>query len=526
MTTLEAATEDLGDTPVPDDPAEQVSRPLLPTWVVNVVLIGIVAFGIAVRLYSRSTLWLDEALSVNISKLAVGDIFEALRHDGHPPLYYVMLHYWMEVFGDGDIAVRLLSSVFSVATLPLAWIAGRRVAGLTGARWALVVVALSPYCVRYATETRMYSLVMLLALGGYLLLDDALKRPTWPRLAGIAVVSGLLLLSHYWAIWLLGAVGLLLAWRWWRAPDERPATLRSMLATAAGGVLFLPWLSSFLYQSSHTGTPWGKPFRPTSALAITLADMSGGLNFFDAHLAATLIVLLCLLALFTARAAGNRLALDLGTVPRVRRELAVATLTFGLGIVIAFLTSATFQSRYAAVIVPLVLVATAAGVAVLPEKPRLLAGALVIGMSLMGIGWTEYFERTQSADVAAQVSAHMRPGDVVVYCPDQLGPGYSREMPDDLVELAYPTLAAPDRVDWVDYADRNAAANPEQIASKVLDRAEGHNIFLVWKGDYQTFGEQCQDLLTALTRDRVAQTVIQVNQDHFYEPAFLTWIQP
>jgi uncharacterized membrane protein len=525
MRTIEAATENLGDAPVEDVPAT-ASRPLLPTWLVNLVLVGIVAFGIAARLYSRSSLWLDEALSVNISKLSVGDIFEALRHDGHPPLYYVLLHYWMELVGEGDVAVRLLSSVFSIASLPLAWIAGRRIAGVTGARWALVTVALSPYCVRYATETRMYSLVMLLALGGYLLLDDVLKRPTWPRLVGVAVISGLLLLSHYWSIWLLGAVGLLLLWRWWRTPDERPATLKAVVAVAAGGLLFLPWLPAFLYQSSHTGTPWGKPYRPTSALSVTLADMAGGLNFFDAHLAATLLVILCLVALFTAKAVGNRVELDLTTVPRVRRELAVAALTFGLGILIAFLTSATFQSRYAAVIVPLLLIASAAGVAVLPEKARLVTGALVIGLSLLGIGWTEYFQRTQSADVAAQVSAHMKPGDVVVYCPDQLGPGYSREMPDDLVELAYPTLASPERVDWVDYKARNEAADPEEIAGKVLDRAEGHNIFLVWKGDYTTFGQQCQDLLTALTEDRIAKTIVQVDQNGFYEPAFLTWIQP
>ena len=37
-------------------------------------------------------------------------------------------------------------------------------------------MALSPYWVRYATETRMYSLAMLLVLAGYLLVD-ALVEP-------------------------------------------------------------------------------------------------------------------------------------------------------------------------------------------------------------------------------------------------------------------------------------------------------------------------------------------------------------
>ena len=51
--------------------------------------------GVITRFAPRSDLWLDEALSVNISKLPLGDIGEALRHDGHPPLYYYLLHGWM-----------------------------------------------------------------------------------------------------------------------------------------------------------------------------------------------------------------------------------------------------------------------------------------------------------------------------------------------------------------------------------------------------------------------------------------------
>jgi len=55
-------------------------------------------------------------------------MLNALRHDGVPPLYYLLLHAWIGVFGDGDVAVRALSGAISVATLPVAWLAGWRVA--------------------------------------------------------------------------------------------------------------------------------------------------------------------------------------------------------------------------------------------------------------------------------------------------------------------------------------------------------------------------------------------------------------
>src|SRR5918994_646406 len=201
-----------------------------------------VAVGVALRFVSTSALWLDEALSVNIARLPVGDLLDALRHDGHPPLYYLILHGWMKVVGEGDVAV----------------------------------VALSPFWVRYGTETRMYSLVMLLVLAGYLLILDAFERPRAGRLVAIAVISGLLLLTHYWTFYLLAAVVLLLALRWWRQPDDRGATVRVGLAAVAGSVLFLPWLGGVLYQARNTGTPWGEPFRPTAVLQTTLADMGGG----------------------------------------------------------------------------------------------------------------------------------------------------------------------------------------------------------------------------------------------------------
>jgi mannosyltransferase len=491
-----------------------------PPRLVSLVVVVAVLAGVVLRFVQRSPLWLDEALSVNIARLPPGELFEALRHDGHPPFYYLLLHGWMEAFGDGDFAVRALSGIFAVASLPLAWIAGRRLAGVAGARWALLIVALSPYAIRYATEARMYSLLMLLVLAGYLLLSDALIDPRPWRLAAIALVSGLLLLSHYWSLYLLAATGVVLAARWWWRPQQRARTGRVILALAAGGLLFLPWLPGFLYQSANTGTPWGEPFRPTAILATTLTDLGGG-SLIESQLAAVLVAVFLLVALFTARSGGSEMTLDLRTVPIVRRELAVVLLVLVLGSGISYATAATYQSRYAAVIVPLVLLAAAVGITRIPGIAQILAGGAYLAVSVAGIAWVNYYQRTQADVVGDAVAQHAEPGDVVVYCPDQLGPDYSRQMPDGLVELAYPTLSSPDRVDWVDYAERNGAADPATIAEDIRDRADGNAIFVVWMSDYRTFGQQCEQLLAALGP---SQALVQQDNAKYYEPAFLHWV--
>ena len=57
------------------------------------VALGVVAaVGACLRFVTSSPLWLDEALSVNIASLPLDEVSGALRRDGHPPLFYLLLH--------------------------------------------------------------------------------------------------------------------------------------------------------------------------------------------------------------------------------------------------------------------------------------------------------------------------------------------------------------------------------------------------------------------------------------------------
>ncbi len=142
----------------------------------------VVGLGVVLRTYTASATWLDETLTINIASLPLSQLPSALRVDGAPPLYDVLLHGWMQLFGASDLAARSLSGLFSIATLPMARAAGRRAAGPAGARAALLLLSTSPFAVYYATEARMHALVMLLVFAGYLLLQRALTRPSLARL--------------------------------------------------------------------------------------------------------------------------------------------------------------------------------------------------------------------------------------------------------------------------------------------------------------------------------------------------------
>ena len=101
------------------------------TWV-GLAGVAVLIAAIVLRFWARSPLWLDEANTVSIAGLPVSRIPDALRHDGAPPLYYLLLHGWIRLFGTSDLAVRSLGGIIAVATFPLIWLAGRRIGNRPG----------------------------------------------------------------------------------------------------------------------------------------------------------------------------------------------------------------------------------------------------------------------------------------------------------------------------------------------------------------------------------------------------------
>lgn len=492
-----------------------------------VVAVAAIVAGIVLRFVTRSALWLDEALTVNIAELAVTDMFDALRQDGHPPLYYLMLHGWMELFGTGDVAVRALSGVLGVLTLPLAFLYGRRRGGPVLGWCLAAVLALSPFALRYSTETRMYSLVVLLVLVGALLLDDVVVRgrATPVRLVGVALTTAALLYTHYWAIWLLAAVTIALVWRLWRGrgSDTQGPVIRVLVAMVVGGVLYLPWVPTMLYQSANTGTPWAGPVRPTTVVSITMVDFVAG-AFPDGPLVAFVVGVVALLGLFGRAVDHRTIRVDLRTVPQLRTEAVLAGLTLALGTAFIYATWSAYATRYAAVVLPLYFVLVAGGITRFVGR-AVRVGALAVVLAAMSIGaiWNVRDQRTQARVNAEAIRAEAGPGDLVVYCPDQLGPSGNRELGDDLEQVVYPTFGDPERVDWVDYGERNAAADPDAFAAEVLARAGDQGIFVVWNPSYRTFESQCERLVAAIAAARPTVELVPNRGGTFYEPATVSW---
>jgi hypothetical protein len=195
-------------------------------------------------------------------------------------------------------------------------------------------------------------------------------------------------------------------------------------------------------------------------------------------------------------------------VPGVRGEAAVVALTLGIGAAAGLASGSTYASRYASVVLPLVVLVAARGLAVLPgRRAPFVAAAAVLVLSAAGVVDNITAERTQAGEWVDAAAVDIGPADTFVACPDQLGPALRRALDRagfaETAVLAYPALGDGRRVDWYDYAERNDAAEPAAVAAEVLALAPpGARLWVAWNGAYRTFEGDCEAFLNAVSVER------------------------
>lgn len=438
-------------------------------------IVGGLAVLVAVSLVLRSTAlgagyWIDEGLSVGIASHPLTEIPGILRQDGSPPLYYLLLHAWMAVLGQGESATHALSLLIALATIPVAWWAGRLVDGERCAWIAAALAATNGFLTYYAQETRMYALLVLLSLVVAALVVRGFAHRDRRALPWLVVALAAVALTHTWGLFLVAAsvvaaaaTGLHGAGR-----EQRRERLRDVLLVSAGVVaLYAAWVPTLVFQAARTGAPWSQT-PGMRDLADTLAEALGGTGPALVLLGVAAVVAGSWLLRRRRAPADGAVA----SAPEGGRAF-VLLAGSGLGaVVIAFAAShvePAWAGRYVAVAVgPLLLLAAlvlrragALGLVALAvvcalglADPRTDAlerkdnvRAVAVGLRATGLG---------AADVV--VSAHPERGPVLRHYLGG-GPRYA-----DLLGA----VADPRVFDWRDGLDRLERAEPASVAGALV----------------------------------------------------------
>lgn len=414
---------------------------------VDVVGVAVLATALAVLWGRAATLafWADEAISTGVASHSLTSIPGHVVEESAPPLYYLVLHVWMSVVGSSDSAVHLLSLLFAVATVPAAMWAGWSLFGRRAGWIAAVLVAICPFPALYSGEARMYTLALLLAVPTVAGFVHAFVYRRRRHLAVFAVSLTLLLYTHNWGLLVAGAAGLLLVPLLVVDGDKRRFVVDAALAFGAVGLAYTPWVPSLLDQVRAGLQPWGVKATPTIVREDVINNILGGRDVF---LLLALGAALGLVGVVQGRRwSGDAVALA------VLAALSVIVLAVGW-------RASVWSGRYLAVVVAPVLLLVAVGIARGGQAAlAALAVAVVLNAPLGAKGPDHY--KSNARAVGAAASPLLRPGDLVVVADPHLLPVAARYLPPGLrYATAWGPVADPDLVEWRDFLDRMAAADP------------------------------------------------------------------
>lgn len=214
----------------------------------GVLLVGLLALAVRLPGLARP-LWLDECFSMRMAAMAPAQLVAATRaEDAHPPGYYLVLHGWLEAVpgaaAHADLAARVLSLLAGLAHVALLGLVARSLLGRE-AGWIAALLAASSGALAWPSlEVRSFALAAALGTAGWLLAWRSVQAGGWLRPAGAALCLAAALWCFYHALLAaLAVLGFVLALK----PAPR-RLLGLVLAGAAAGLLFAPWLPALLEQ--------------------------------------------------------------------------------------------------------------------------------------------------------------------------------------------------------------------------------------------------------------------------------------
>jgi mannosyltransferase len=415
----------------------------------------------------RQSLWYDEGVSAYLATLPLAELTAWTAGDIQPPLYYYLLWGWVRLFGYSEIALRALSLLFSLLTVPLAWYAGRRLFSDRAGMLAGLIVATSPLYIWYAQEARNYALLTFLGLLSSLLLFHIVENLVdartisaegkragvrWPIWAAYILASIAALYTHYFAAFLLAFHTLygLVTWRRSRGAMRSPWKL--IIAWSIIALSYAPWIPHVVGRYGQDDSYWQGALKMGEALRKLLISFSLGESVLEPigyPLAIGFLALLGL-SLFTlwSPADRQRPAATRQAHTRSMRFLALYLLIPIAGVLMLTIWTPKFNPRYLMLASPAFLLFFAGGIDALilaalhaRSAPRRMVQLALAGVT-MGFLFGSFFyaDRNIYADpafskadfrgVADYLRAHRTSDEAIILVSGHMFPVFEYYMPD------------------------------------------------------------------------------------------------
>ena len=370
-----------------------------------VVTLTIVAAILRLLYLGKQSIWHDEALSIALTRTSWRDMLVTLAgHDALSP-YMVLLRLWTTCFGESETAARMPSVIFSVATLPPLYVLARRLAGTRVATVTSILFALNGFSIRYAQETRCYSLMALLSVGSWVFFLRCLDAPAVPNYLGYIATSVLGAYTHifntlsYPAQWI-------------------PIIRRRLRITPQWGLIASIAIICALILPKGLSVVFSDVGQDNWVPRLGLLGVLGFFSMLSGSLVAAHGELLLLTIVHLAAAGSGALALIFrGQKSGDRRWFILLGFAIPIGsVLIVSLVKPLLVARYLNEAFPFFLILCAVGIC--RARPRWLGFVGLAAIAAMSLDqahrYYQHYPRDNWRGATAYILSHAKPGDAVI----------------------------------------------------------------------------------------------------------------
>ncbi len=192
--------------------------------------------------YMIQSVWRDEAFSYFMAKPNILQVIINTAHDFNPPVYYLLLHFWMKLSGQSDEGLRLLSFIAHLFCVLIAYVFAEKRMSKKFAWFVAAFTLLNPMLLYYAFEMRMYSLFALFTFAVFYFFY--FKNWKWYT---ITAVLGLYTHSFFPLI--------LLSFAFYLIPSHK-LNRRNLWLVFKPFLFFIPWLPVLVIQFINSKNSW------------------------------------------------------------------------------------------------------------------------------------------------------------------------------------------------------------------------------------------------------------------------------
>ena len=219
------------------------------------ILLGVLVLGSLLRFWNFSEIPFTHDEFSALGRLhfdSFGELIaKGVKIDGHPAGVHVFMYYWIQLFGEAEIAVKFPFIIMGIASIHLIYSIGKRWFNYSVGLISAAFMATMEFSVMYSQIARPYISGLFLCLLMIVYWSKLIKTPQtnfWKNYTGFILIAALCAYNHHFSLLfaaIAGISGVFLI--------QKKYLLRYALSGLAIFVLYLPHLSIFLYQLNIGG---------------------------------------------------------------------------------------------------------------------------------------------------------------------------------------------------------------------------------------------------------------------------------